>query len=55
MLKGKWKLILIAIAIALLVGSFAPVFDDPYHKEGKVNFWLWLWREIDELVHGEKD
>jgi len=30
-------------------------WPDPYHKKHKVNFWTWLYRELDELLYGEKD
>jgi len=33
---------------------FARVFPDPYHRNGKVNIYEWIYREVDELVHGEK-
>lgn len=46
----------IAVCIfVLFVVSLLPLFSDPYHEEeGGVNFWVWLSREVDELMHGEK-
>jgi hypothetical protein len=48
--------------IALLLGlgfvgflSLQPIFPDPYYHKEKVNFWTWAYREIDELLHGEKE
>lgn len=44
------------VLIALGLGAtFLPIFDDPYHHKLKVNFWVWLDQEIDELLHGEKE
>lgn len=31
-----------------------PLWPDPYHHKKRVNFWLWAYRELDELLHGEK-
>jgi len=50
----KWQILLLVLVI---VGSglwFVNVFPDPYHKEGAVNIYTWLYREIDKLLHGEK-
>jgi len=30
------------------------LFPDPYHRQRNVNFWTWAYREIDELIYGEK-
>lgn len=55
-MKWKRKLFIIGILIALIGFSFIPLFPDPYHeKEEGVCFWEWLWREIHELLHGEKE
>ena len=51
-LKKKW--ILIAIAVILVGAYFIEVFPDPYHEGGNVNVYTWIYREIDELIHGEK-
>ena len=42
--------------IGLLLGilSMMPVFPDPYHHSQLVCFWVWLYRELDELISGEK-
>lgn len=51
--RKKWFWIIAAVAILIGLG-FWEVFPDPYYHEGTVNFYTWLWREIDELLHGEK-
>lgn len=39
----------------ILCGTFARVFDDPFHeKTDKVCFWEWLGKELWELFAGEK-
>lgn len=51
----KHKLSLIAVVLVIVFGLyFAEVFPDPYHQEGNVNIYTWIYREIDELLHGEK-
>lgn len=45
---------IVILAIVLTVLSL-PIFPDPYYHKEKVNFWVWLIREIDELIHGEKE
>lgn len=53
---NKKVLIIILIIGAVLFGTaFVPVFPDPFHKNGTVNFWVWAYRELYELVHGEQD
>lgn len=53
---GKKAKIAAFILLIFLAGlSFLPVFTDPYHsQEEPVNFWTWAWREIDELIYGER-
>lgn len=46
--------VLVPLSIALIILSL-PIFPDPYHHKEKVNFWVWLVREVDELIHGEKE
>ena len=45
--------------ILLIVGGYVaftiPILPDPYYHETKVTFAEWLKREIDELLHGEKE
>jgi hypothetical protein len=54
-LNRKLKIALIVVAVALLGLSFVPMWTDPYHeKEEPVIFWEWLYKEIVELVSGEK-
>ena len=33
--------------------AFVKVFPDPYHKDDSVDLWTWIYREFDELLHGE--
>lgn len=49
----KRKVIIIGFII-LGALSLLNIFPDPYHREGNVNFWVWLYREVDELIFGEK-
>ena len=49
----KWLIGISAAVFGLL--SLQPIFLDPYYHEEKVCFWEWLAREIDELVHGERN
>ena len=49
-MKARW-VILISI---FLIFAEIEIWEDPYHKYGKVNFWTWAFREIDELLTGEK-
>lgn len=50
---GNQSLILTVI-LALLVISVMPLLDDPFHKEGKVCFWTWIYREGYEILNGEQ-
>uniref|UniRef100_A0A6M3LIY4 Uncharacterized protein n=1 Tax=viral metagenome TaxID=1070528 RepID=A0A6M3LIY4_9ZZZZ len=34
--------------------SIIPFLDDPFHQEGKVCFWTWLYREGFEVLNGEQ-
>jgi hypothetical protein len=55
MKRKGWLILIIALVLFVLGGYFLEVFPDPYHEEGgKVNFFTWLYRELDELVHGER-
>jgi len=53
MKKRYWLLFAILVIVVLGI-SLYPYFPDPYHEEGNVNVWVWLYRELNELVHGEK-
>ena len=46
-----WLSVLTVIGAGI---SLLPLLDDPFHREGKVCFWTWLYRELDEELHGEK-
>jgi len=50
----KWHAALILIVIGLGL-YYLRVFPDPYHQGDNVNIFTWILREIDELIHGEKD
>lgn len=52
----KNKALIIAVGMGLfLLGAFTiKIFDDPYYHVEKVTFAEWVYREIDELLHGER-
>jgi len=43
--------------LGLLIGVLLTerLWPDPYHIKRRVSFWMWLYRELDELIHGEKN
>ena len=43
------------ILLILFFASLQPWWIDPYYHKEKVNFLVWLQREIDELLHGERE
>jgi len=47
----KW---LVIGAFALVILSFLPLFLDTYYHKSNVDFWVWAYREVWELQHGEK-
>ena len=49
------KKIYLIVGGVLVVVSFIPILPDPYYHKERVNFWVWCWREIDELLHGEAE
>jgi len=51
-MKKKTTLFLFLV-LGLL--SLIPMFPDPFYHEQKVNFWVWIYREVQELLHGEKN
>lgn len=50
----KWILIMLVVTF-ILGGATAhlKLFPDPYHEGDNVDLWTWIYRELDELVHGE--
>lgn len=55
-LSWKIKLFLIGVVLTLIGLSLYPLFEDPFHeKKEKICFWEWLYKEIHELLHGEKE
>jgi len=46
--------LLITWSIEAMFLSVLPMLDDPFHKEEKVCFWTWLYRECYELLYGEQ-
>lgn len=50
----NWIIIGILVNIALFALLFIKIFPDPYYHLEDVNFYTWIYREIDELFHGEK-
>jgi len=51
---SKKHLIIIAVVAVLVVGAFASVFPDPWHEKEHVTFFEWVYREVHELIYGEK-
>ena len=51
--KKKWFWAVVVVAFFVGLG-FWEVFPDPYYHSSNVNFYTWVWREVDELLHGEK-
>jgi len=49
------KDVAIGIFLILLILSAFSLFLDPYYHRSNVNFWVWLKREIYELLWGEKE
>jgi len=47
-------LIFLGLFCGLLGLNFVYIFPDPYHRDGLVNIYTWIVREIDELINGEK-
>lgn len=45
-----WHVLTLLFFVVL---SFLPLFLDPFYHEEKVNFWVWLIREIEEIESGE--
>lgn len=41
-------------AITVFAVSWLPIHLDPYYHQDRVNAWVWLQREIFELIYGEK-
>jgi len=55
-MKLKERKISLIILTVLLILSFIPLLFDPFEvppKKTKVNFWVWLYREVYELIRGE--
>jgi len=47
------RTIILLILVILFILSLLPVLPDPFHREGNICFWRWVWREIYELIYGE--
>jgi len=52
---SKKHLILIAVVSFILFGAFARIFPDPWHETDNVTFFEWIYREVHELIYGEKE
>jgi len=50
----KWQLALLILVVIGFGLWFVRVFPDPYHKGAPVNIYVWVQRELHELMHGEK-
>ena len=42
------------LALSAFGLSWLPIFPDPYYHVEHVNFWEWLYREINEVLTGER-
>lgn len=42
------------LGISIFAVSWLPIFPDPFFHEKRVNFWVWLQRELYEFFYGEK-
>jgi len=47
--------IIVGFILALLVLSVLDLMQDPYYHREKVNFWVWLKRELNELLTFERE
>lgn len=46
-------MVFLLIFVTILILSLLPIFTDPYHVGPNVSFWIWMGREIYELIYGE--
>lgn len=53
--KHREALGIVSVIVFLLALSFFPLFLDPYAHKEKVCFWVWVKRELDEALHGERE
>jgi len=53
-LNKKWLVVTVVVVFAFCL-HWVKLFPDPYHEEGNVDFWTWLYRELQELLHGERE
>jgi len=45
---------MILLALLILIPlSLLPILPDPFHREGNVSLWVWIYRELYELIYGE--
>jgi len=51
---NKKHLIIVVVVIIFAIASFASVFPDPWHEKDHVTFFEWVYREVHELMYGEK-
>ena len=55
-MKGKAGIIIVVLATLLIVGLalILKIFIDPYYHREYVNLATWIYRELDEVVRGER-
>jgi hypothetical protein len=53
-MKKLHRFLTVAVIVLLVCLWFVEVFPDPYHQEGDVNIYIWIVREIEELIYGER-
>ena len=52
---SKKHLIIIGIIAFFLGATFVSVFPDPWHEKASVTLFEWVYREVWELIYGEKE
>jgi len=52
---SKKHLIIVVFVVIVAIASFASVFPDPWHEKEHVTFFEWVYREVHELMYGEKE
>lgn len=53
-MKQNKKYAIALILMIFVLGTFAPIFTDPFHqKTESVCFWEWIGKEIWEIFNGE--
>ena len=54
-MKKFHRILIVGVLVILICLWFVEIFPDPYHQEGDVNIYIWIVREIEELIYGERE